>query len=266
MIFSDSSPRQVLLCTMTSFSPTSRLVLSYMDSCPRKYIDCLWSCERIAEAVGCSVRAVQAAIQAAELAGLIEVIKDTSLRVGRRLRLLWRLKPLVRTEEVADVPAVELCSPVVLPGPGQVAAAAPRPLRAAAPTEAPVPPEDDRRGEGAEAPTRAATREEVDEVARKASAEFRVPRREVVKAARRAGRLSWVPRAMSEAKKSGARGWGLVLRILDDWRETGGPPPDRRELARQKRQRREAFIDAHFGASGHVSGVEERPRAGGHTG
>lgn len=210
--------RQIDWITRVDLSTVARLVADVIDRAPRNAPEAWWGNARIADAIGYSVRTVQAAIRELKDKGLVAIVRDYSLKTRRRIVLLWRK------------PAEQPTTPEPQPEPTEGAMAhvpadlrlrvEPEPIRPAA---APAPQVDAARGrdEAPAAEGRKATPEEVERVVSEAA---KVPGSTRAKAVRlaKACRLSTVEAAVRRAIDRGM-GWGWVTATARAWAVEGVP-------------------------------------------
>jgi hypothetical protein len=189
----------------TNLSPSIRLIAEYLDRIKAGVKECWEAVETIARRLGLSKRTVQRGLKALELEGLVSLVKDTTLRTGRRIVMLWR-----QTDEHHVVHTQ--------PEPKQENAGASGPPPSHEPEKRSKP--------GPTAEGRKASKDEVDKVVRKAEALFCCPMRHQVEKLARQSRLSWVDAALDQAKKYDAESWGYVKTLIHAW-GPDGPPPKR---------------------------------------
>lgn len=56
----------------------------------KKHAECWFSAERLADAIGCCAATVRSGLRLLEAVGLVRIVRDYSLKVRRRIVLLWR--------------------------------------------------------------------------------------------------------------------------------------------------------------------------------
>lgn len=208
----DGRQRKIDWTMRDDLRPITRLVAEYLDRLRRSLTEAWWSAERIAKDLGLSVSSIRSALTELSLKGLVEIVRDYSLKTRRAIRLLWRVE--------SPAPAVEAVEPE--PDEGAMNHAEPvRDVRRPSPSPAAAAPaEVDAPGERDEA-ARKATQEEVAGLLNDAA---KVPGStpEKAKALARVATLSVVRAAAKYAAKAG-KGWAWVSVVAPAWRTEGVP-------------------------------------------
>lgn len=215
--------------------PMARLAIPVLERLAKGHDTCLSATRTIAAKLNCSERTARNALNALQAAGLVEIVRDYSLRTRRRIVLVWRtngeLVPCVTANPSAEsraASAVTDGSPPII----NISEEVSKKQGVSDGSRAPVPPPPSRvlsenlRGGEAEA-----TPDEIASVAARAAPVLRLAepaaRAKVAALAKRWG-LPWVVAALGRAEKKAAleplvSPSAYLVRTLKGFEAEGGP-------------------------------------------